>query len=232
MKYRKYFLNLHYAFTILGILSLYEPIVPRISVPVRLLAVVFEQISIFFSFLLLPLWSIGLISQFLGHFTDGRSPWRRDELVARPLPKHRTTHTQNKRIHTPNINALSALRTHGPGFRASEDSSRLRPLGYRDRQISNYCTITQLWTQQIPNKQINIIVLIFVYYVHIATCFDPVGSSSDKYSWNVGVCIIVLYSIHERMRSIKIWIIRSGYLGYFTFSLFRIYDTFSIWIVR
>jgi hypothetical protein len=32
-------------------------------------------------------------------FTDGRTPWTCDQLVARPLPKHRTTQTQ-KNIHT------------------------------------------------------------------------------------------------------------------------------------
>jgi hypothetical protein len=82
---------------------------------------------------MLPLWSRGLISQFLGHFTDGGTPWTGDQLVARPLPKHRTTQTQNKRINTPNIHSLSGIRTHDPGFRASEDSTCLRPLGYRHR---------------------------------------------------------------------------------------------------
>jgi hypothetical protein len=66
-------------------------------------------------------------------FTDGRTPWTSDQLVARPLPKHRTTQTQNKRIYTPNIHALSGIRTHDPGFRASSDSTCLRSLGYRDR---------------------------------------------------------------------------------------------------
>jgi hypothetical protein len=65
--------------------------------------------------------------------TEGRTPWKGDQLVARPLPKHRTTQTQNKRIHTPNIHALFGIRTHDPGFRAGEDSACLRPLGYRDR---------------------------------------------------------------------------------------------------
>jgi thiosulfate reductase cytochrome b subunit len=52
--------------------------------------------------LLLQFWSIGLISQFLDHFTDGRSPWTGDQLVARQLPKHRTTQTQeNAHAHTP-----------------------------------------------------------------------------------------------------------------------------------
>jgi hypothetical protein len=37
-------------------------------------------------------------------------------------------HKQNKRIHTPNIHALSGIRTHDPSVRASEDSSCLRPV--------------------------------------------------------------------------------------------------------
>jgi hypothetical protein len=40
------------------------------------------------------------------------------------------THTQTLHIH-----ALSGIRTHDPGFRASEDSACLRPLGYRDRRV-------------------------------------------------------------------------------------------------
>jgi hypothetical protein len=59
--------------------------------------------------------------------TVGRTPWTGDQLVARPLPvhKHRTTQTLN-------IYALSGIRTHCPGIRASEDNSCIRPLGYRD----------------------------------------------------------------------------------------------------
>jgi hypothetical protein len=33
------------------------------------------------------------------HFTDGRTPWTSDQLVAMPLPKHRTTQTHNKQVH-------------------------------------------------------------------------------------------------------------------------------------
>jgi hypothetical protein len=69
------------------------------------------------------------------HFTDGRTTWTSDQFVARPLPKHRTTQTQNKHIHIPNIHILCGILTHDPGFRESEDSSCLRPLGYRDRHI-------------------------------------------------------------------------------------------------
>jgi hypothetical protein len=75
--------------------------------------------------------------QFHDHFTEGRTPWTGDQLVARPLPKYRTTQTLNKRIHTQNIRALCGLRTHNPGFRASEDSTCLRPFGYLDRPF--YC---------------------------------------------------------------------------------------------
>jgi hypothetical protein len=39
-----------------------------------------------------------LLRHFRNHFyTDGRTPWTSDQPVARPLPTHRTTQTQNKR---------------------------------------------------------------------------------------------------------------------------------------
>jgi hypothetical protein len=73
--------------------------------------------------------------QFRNHFyTDDRTSWTSDQLVARPLPKYRTTQTQNKRIHTPNIYALSGIQIHDPSVRANEDSSCLRQRGYCDRQ--------------------------------------------------------------------------------------------------
>jgi hypothetical protein len=70
-------------------------------------------------------------------FTIGRTPRTSDQLVARPLPRHRTAQTQTKHIHTPNIHALSGIRTHDHSVRASEDSSCLRALGYRDRPREN-----------------------------------------------------------------------------------------------
>jgi hypothetical protein len=57
--------------------------------------------------------------------TVGRTPWKGDQLVARPLLVHNTNI---------NIHALSGIRTHGPGVHASEDSSCFRPLGYRERR--------------------------------------------------------------------------------------------------
>jgi hypothetical protein len=41
-----------------------------------------------------PLLGPGLFFSFLIIFTDGRTPWTSDQLVARPLPKHRKTQTE------------------------------------------------------------------------------------------------------------------------------------------
>jgi hypothetical protein len=38
--------------------------------------------------------------QFLNLYTISKTPWTGDKPVARPLPTHRTTQTQNKRTHT------------------------------------------------------------------------------------------------------------------------------------
>jgi hypothetical protein len=74
-------------------------------------------------------------------FTDGRTPWTSDRPVAKPLPKHRTEQTQNKRIHTANIHALSGIRTHDPSFRAIEGCSCLRPRGYCVHYFSVLCAL-------------------------------------------------------------------------------------------
>jgi hypothetical protein len=46
---------------------------------------------------------------------------------------HCTQTQKNAHTQTLNIHALSGIRTHDPGFRASEDSACLRPLGHRER---------------------------------------------------------------------------------------------------
>jgi hypothetical protein len=43
--------------------------------------------------------------------TVGRTPWTRDQLVARPLPVHK--HRKSRTTQTLNIHALSGIRTHG-----------------------------------------------------------------------------------------------------------------------
>jgi hypothetical protein len=80
----------------------------------------------FFRRLFQPIQGTGLLFSSAIIFTDGRTPRTSDQLVARPLPKHRTTLTQNKRIHIPNIHALSEIRTHDPSVRASEGSPCFR----------------------------------------------------------------------------------------------------------
>jgi hypothetical protein len=44
-----------------------------------------------------PLLSFGRFFNYLILYTVGRTPWTGDQSVTRPLPKHRTTQTQNKR---------------------------------------------------------------------------------------------------------------------------------------
>jgi hypothetical protein len=43
---------------------------------------------------------LGRFFSFLIRYSVGRNPWTGDQPVARPLPTHRTTQTQNKRIQT------------------------------------------------------------------------------------------------------------------------------------
>jgi hypothetical protein len=47
------------------------------------------RVYILFSLALQPLWALASAFQFRDHFTDGRTPWTTDQLVARALPKHR-----------------------------------------------------------------------------------------------------------------------------------------------
>jgi hypothetical protein len=63
----------------------------------------------FFTLVLQSSWALASDFQFHDLFTDDRTPWTIDQLVARPLPKHRTTQTQNKHIHIPNSHALCGI---------------------------------------------------------------------------------------------------------------------------
>jgi hypothetical protein len=83
------------------------------------------EVKLVFSLALQSPLGPGLFFSFMIIFTDGRALWTGDHLVARPLPTHTTTQTQNKRINTPSIHALCGIRTHDPSFRASEESSCL-----------------------------------------------------------------------------------------------------------
>jgi hypothetical protein len=59
-------------------------------------------------------------------YTDDWTSWTSDQPIARPLPTHKTTQTQNRRTH-------SGIRTHDPSVLGSEDNSCHRPRGHCDR---------------------------------------------------------------------------------------------------
>jgi hypothetical protein len=63
-------------------------------------------------------------------YADGRTPWTSDQPVARPIPAHRTTQTQNKCTQT--FIPLSGIRTQDPSVWADKDCSCFRPRGHRD----------------------------------------------------------------------------------------------------
>jgi hypothetical protein len=93
------------------------------------MGIIFSSDPIFiFEWLYSPCGSWPLF-QFLDLFTIGRTPWTSDQLVTRSLPIHRATQTQNKHIYTPNIHALSGIRSHDHSVRASEDSSSATVIG-------------------------------------------------------------------------------------------------------
>jgi hypothetical protein len=100
-----------------------------------------RRTSFFFHLLYSPLGPWPLLFQFHDLFTDGRTPWTSDQLVAWPLPKHRTPQTQNKHIHTPNIHALCGIRTHDPGYR---DRRRQTSTLYFVRYKQKFRTVVML----------------------------------------------------------------------------------------
>jgi hypothetical protein len=60
----------------------------------------YRQTRRFFQWLYSPCWAPSLFfSSVISFYTHGRTHWKSDKSVARPLPTHRTTQTQKKRIH-------------------------------------------------------------------------------------------------------------------------------------
>jgi hypothetical protein len=62
-----------------------------------LLELIIIIIIIIIILLYIPLLGLGRFFSFLILYRVGRTPWTGDQPVARPLPTHRTTQTQNKR---------------------------------------------------------------------------------------------------------------------------------------
>jgi hypothetical protein len=83
-------------------------------------------------------YGVELFNFSLDLYTIGRTPWMSDRPQKASTLIQNNTNTE-KRAHTPNIHALSGIRTHDHSVRASEDSSGLRLLGHCDRHYSIYC---------------------------------------------------------------------------------------------
>jgi hypothetical protein len=106
---------------------------------------------IFFHWLYSPRGPWTIFSVLWSFFTDDRTPWTSDQLIARPLPKHRTTQTQNKHIHTPNIHALSGIRTHDPSV---ERAKTVHALAHSATGTGKYMyTLLQCITYQMKKFQ-------------------------------------------------------------------------------
>jgi hypothetical protein len=103
-----------------------------------------------------------------------RTPWTGDQFVTRPLPvhKHRETHATQ----TLNIHVLSGIRAHGPGVRASEDSSCHRPLGYCDRPL------LPLPVSKCPLKSLLAIPVLVLRYLRLSATFSQPNLSAS-YHW-------------------------------------------------
>jgi hypothetical protein len=85
-----------------------------------------------------PLLGHDLFLQFRNLFyADGRTPWTSDQPIARPLPKHRTTQTQNKHTHrhpsmpwvgvcrNSTAKAVKTLQSHLPRDLLTTDTTRV-----------------------------------------------------------------------------------------------------------
>jgi hypothetical protein len=78
-------------------------------------------------------WALPLLQFRNLLYTDGRTP-RMGISPSQGRYLHAGQHKHRINVHT-DIHALSGIRNHDPGVRASEDSSCLRPRGHCDRQF-------------------------------------------------------------------------------------------------
>jgi hypothetical protein len=93
--------------------------------------------SFFHQWLYSPLLGPGLFFSFVIFFTVGRTPWTSDQPIARPLPTHRTTQTQNNCTHTHPCLKWDS----NPRSQCSRERRefRLRPRGHCDRPCYLHC---------------------------------------------------------------------------------------------
>jgi hypothetical protein len=78
-----------------------------------------------------PLLDLGQFFNFLIVYTEGRTPRTSDQPVARPLPAHRITQTENKFTQTSML--WVGFEPMIPSSERAKESSCLRPRGHRDR---------------------------------------------------------------------------------------------------
>jgi hypothetical protein len=77
-------------------------------------------------------------------YTAGRTPWTRDQPIARPLPAYSTTQTEY--MHT-DIHDSSGIQTHDPSIWVGEDGSCLRLRSHCDQLTALLHTLNYFPTQ-------------------------------------------------------------------------------------
>jgi hypothetical protein len=109
-------------------------------------------------------------------YTGCRTPWTGNQSVARPLPTHRTTQTQNKRTQTsmPRV----GFEPTAPALE-NEDSSCLRPRGHCDRPSMALQNLILKWGE---------------------AGGDFVRLFAGDFAWNLGVCICWWRRFFSRLR--------------------------------
>jgi hypothetical protein len=98
--------------------------IPSVSKVIEIRSVILRSFYALYLWLYSPLLILGRFFSVLILYIVRMTLWMRDRPVARPLPTHRTTHT--------NIHALSGIRTHDPSIRGSVDSLFVRLRGHCD----------------------------------------------------------------------------------------------------
>jgi hypothetical protein len=81
-------------------LSTYLSVCLYIYLAIYLSICLSTYLSIYLSMALQPFVGPWPLFSFLIFYTNGTTPWAGDQPIARPLPTHRTTQTQNKRTQT------------------------------------------------------------------------------------------------------------------------------------
>jgi hypothetical protein len=102
------------------------------------------RISFIPQWLYSPLLGPGLFFSFVIFFyTDSRTPWTRDQPIARPLPTHRTTQTQNKRTHRhPCLEWVSV-----PQSQRSSGQRQFTAIGFLRTSVSIIAPATAAWVR-------------------------------------------------------------------------------------